>query len=69
MSGIKAAVTSFVPLSFASRDLDVGVNKNNIMETGYTRSMRARLAGPKDLRRKLYRNLMDKDETKLLLEW
>jgi U3 small nucleolar RNA-associated protein 22 len=50
-------------------DLDVGINKNNTMDTGYTRSMRARLNGPKDLRRKLYRNLMDKEETKLVLEW
>jgi hypothetical protein len=44
-------------------------SKSNVMETGYTRSMQARLAGPKDLRRKLYRNLMGEDETKLLLEW
>jgi U3 small nucleolar RNA-associated protein 22 len=58
-----------VDSSSTGGDLDVGVNKNNIMETGYTRSMRARLAGPKDLRRKLYRNLMGEDETKLLLEW
>jgi hypothetical protein len=50
-------------------DLDVGVSKNNVMESGYTRSIRARLAGPKDLRRKLYRNLMCEDVTKLLLEW
>jgi U3 small nucleolar RNA-associated protein 22 len=58
-----------VDSSSTGGDLDVGVSKNDVMETGYTRSMRARMAGPKDLRRKLYRNLMGEDETKLLLEW
>jgi len=50
-------------------DLDVVVGKNGLVETGFTRSMQARLKGPKDLRRKLYRNLMDKEDTKVLLEW
>jgi hypothetical protein len=39
------------------------------MESSYTRSMFNLVEGPKELRRKLYRNLMEKDNNNVLLEW
>jgi hypothetical protein len=56
---------------FYGGDLDAGINTNNTMDIVfvYTRSMGARRNGPKDPRRKLYHNLMNNDEKKLVLEW
>ena len=43
---------------------------DGVMESSYTRSMRSRCAGPKQLRRKVYRNLQQSsNDMTVLLEW
>ncbi|EEC42738.1 predicted protein [Phaeodactylum tricornutum CCAP 1055/1] len=51
--------------------LSVRPNKNGAYESSYTRSMQNRSEGPKLLRRKLYRNLVDSIESheEVILEW
>jgi hypothetical protein len=50
-------------------DLGVSPNKEGKLESAYTRSMRARLVGPKSLRRKVYRNLQGSGDEAILLNW
>ena len=49
--------------------LEMRPNKQGILESSYMRSMRALLDGPKELRVKLYRNLVSREEHQLLTEW
>ncbi|KAL3935042.1 MAG: hypothetical protein SGARI_003133 [Bacillariaceae sp.] len=58
--------------SSTGTDLGPQSNEKGMLETSYTRSMKARVQGPKALRRKVYRNLQnDQDEANnsLLLSW
>ena len=55
--------------SSTSADLGVSSNKEGTLESAYTRSMRARFLGPKALRRKMYRNLLESGDDQLLLGW
>jgi hypothetical protein len=58
--------------SSTGTDLRPLANDDGVLETSYTRSMKARVQGPKALRRKVYRNLQndlnDGNDT-LLLSW
>ncbi|KAL3914887.1 MAG: hypothetical protein SGILL_005901 [Bacillariaceae sp.] len=58
--------------SSTGADLSPICNEKGVLETSYTRSMKARIQGPKALRRKVYRNLQnDSNEANdtLLLSW
>jgi len=59
--------------SSTSADLSPHVNEDGILESSYTRSMKARVQGPKGLRRKVYRNLQhtanDAGDDTILLCW
>jgi hypothetical protein len=50
-------------------DLGISTNSEDVMESSYTRSMKARFLGPKALRRKLYRNLRAGSEDAVLSTW
>jgi U3 small nucleolar RNA-associated protein 22 len=55
-------------------DLNPMANEDGILETSYTRSMKARAQGPKGLRRKVYKNLQvsandPADQDSMLLCW
>jgi U3 small nucleolar RNA-associated protein 22 len=39
------------------------------LESSFTRSMRSRVKGPKELERKAYRNITDRDEGNIILHW
>jgi len=49
--------------------LDVRTDKSGSLVSSYMRSMHNLFNGPKELRRKLYRNLLDTGENQMLLEW
>jgi hypothetical protein len=54
--------------SSTGNDLNPTTDKTGISETSYTRSMKARIQGPKGLRRKVYKNIQNSacDDTILL---
>jgi hypothetical protein len=58
--------------SSTGEDLSPLSNEKGMLETSYTRSMKARVQGPKALCRKLYRNLQNdlkESNNKMLLSW
>ena len=55
--------------SSTGNDLNPSANKEGISETSYTRSMRARIKGPKGLRRKIYKNIQNDSSDGTILHW
>jgi Nrap protein domain 6 len=59
--------------SSTGTDLSSVVNENGVLESSYTKSMKARIQGPKAMRRKVYKNLQhnssDKSHHSILLSW
>ena len=55
--------------SSTSGELEVSPSKEGALHSAYTRSMIARFAGPKPLRRKVYRNLQGSEREGVLLHW
>ncbi|GKY91460.1 hypothetical protein MPSEU_000118300 [Mayamaea pseudoterrestris] len=49
--------------------IDVEVEKDGLLSSGFTRSMKLRVKGPKGLQRKAYRNLENRSNDNLLLEF
>jgi len=43
--------------------------KDGVVESSYSKSMRHRFYGPKELRRKLYRNLIESNDKPIIYEW
>jgi hypothetical protein len=50
-------------------DLTVSTNNDDLFESSFTRSMKHRCQGPKALQRKVYRNLANGADDKILLDW
>ena len=50
-------------------DLNPASDKNGLLETSYTRSMKARIQGPKGLRRKVYKNIQSSAIDETILRW
>jgi U3 small nucleolar RNA-associated protein 22 len=59
------------PHSSSSGDnvLSVARGPASKLESSFTRSMRSRFRGPKELERKAYRNITDRDEGNIILHW
>ena len=57
------------PSSSTSGELGVTPDKEGALQSAYTHSMIARFAGPKPLRRKVYRNLQGSESEAVLLHW
>ena len=55
--------------SSTGNDLSPSSGKTGIPETSYTRSMRARIKGPKGLRRKVYKNIQNSASNGPILLW
>ena len=53
--------------SSTGNDLNPSSDKAGVSESSYTRSMKARIKGPKGLRRKVYKNIQNTDGT--ILHW
>lgn len=55
--------------SSTSSDLNPSPDKAGTTETSYTRSMKARMKGPKGLRRKVYKNIQNSSSDGTILHW
>jgi len=55
--------------SSTGNDLNPSPDENGALETSYTRSMKARIEGPKGLRRKVYRNIQNSGSDETILLW
>jgi len=50
-------------------DLNPSPNEDGVLETSFSRSMKARVEGPKGLRRKVYRNIQNSTSNETILHW
>ena len=55
--------------SSTGNNLNPSPGENGALETSYTRSMKARIEGPKGLRRKVYRNIQNSASDETILLW
>jgi U3 small nucleolar RNA-associated protein 22 len=62
-------VTDPNPCSSTDNGLCVRVGTSSRLESSYTRSMMCRFRGPKELERKAYRNIAERDEGSIILHW
>jgi U3 small nucleolar RNA-associated protein 22 len=62
-------VTDPNPCSSTDTGLCVRLGTSSRLQSSYTRSMLCRFRGPKELERKAYRNIGDRDEGNIILYW
>jgi len=55
--------------SSTGNDLNPALNESRLLETSYTKSMKARIQGPKGLRRKVYKNIQANTPADIILFW